>query len=109
MKTTLLLAGCALALGTGWAADAPDTAKIYASKCAMCHAKDGKGNPAMAKMYKIDPKLMSLVGEDTAKHTDAELIKITTDGLEKMPAYKGKLTETEIKDLVAYIRTLAKK
>ncbi len=41
--------------------------------------------------------------------TDAQLIDATTNGKDKMPAYKGKITDGEIKQLVAYIRQLAKK
>ena len=43
------------------------------------------------------------------KQTDAELTKVTEDGKGKMPAYKGKLTDAQIKDLVAFVRTLKKK
>jgi mono/diheme cytochrome c family protein len=32
-----------------------------------------------------------------------------TNGKNKMPAYKGKLADDQIKELVAYIRDLAKK
>jgi cytochrome c6 len=42
------------------------------------------------------------------KATDASLIAITKDGKGKMPAYTGKLTDDQIKDVVAYIRTLQK-
>jgi cytochrome c6 len=94
--------------GTLMAADEA-AAKVYAAKCKSCHGADGKGNPAMAKAFKIDPALLSLVGPEVQKHTDEELIKITTDGENKMPAYKGKLTEAEIKAQVAHIRSLAPK
>ena len=36
------------------AADATKGKDVFEKKCAMCHAKDLKGNPAMAKMYKLD-------------------------------------------------------
>jgi cytochrome c6 len=41
--------------------------------------------------------------------SDAELIAATTNGKNKMPAYKGKLSDAEIKATIAYIRTLQKK
>ncbi|MGB8259516.1 MAG: c-type cytochrome [Terracidiphilus sp.] len=75
-------------------------ADYKAAKCAMCHAADGTGNKAM--------KVASFKEPDTVKATDAQLIALTTDGKGKMPAYKGKLTDAQIKDLVAYIRTLQK-
>jgi mono/diheme cytochrome c family protein len=40
--------------------------------------------------------------------TDAQLLEIITKGKGKMPFYDGKLKDTEIKDLVTYIRGLAK-
>lgn len=72
----------------------------YKAKCQMCHAADGTGN----KVMKVD----SLKDPASVKKTDAQLIAVTTDGKGKMPAYKGKLTDAQIKDLVAYIRTLQK-
>jgi mono/diheme cytochrome c family protein len=42
------------------------------------------------------------------KATTADLIAATTNGKGKMPAYTGKLTDAQIKDVVAYIRTLQK-
>jgi mono/diheme cytochrome c family protein len=42
------------------------------------------------------------------KATDADLIAATKNGKGKMPAYAGKLTDPQIKDVVAYIRTLQK-
>lgn len=42
------------------------------------------------------------------KMSDADLIKIVTEGKGKMPSYGKSLKDTEIKDLVAYIRELSK-
>jgi mono/diheme cytochrome c family protein len=43
------------------------------------------------------------------KHTDAELIAIVTNGMDPMPSFKDKLKDDEIKGVVAYVRTFAKK
>ena len=43
---------------------------------------------------------------EVAKESDAQLTEIITKGKNKMPVYEGKLKDTEIKDLVAYIRNL---
>jgi mono/diheme cytochrome c family protein len=40
--------------------------------------------------------------------TDAQLTDVITKGKGKMPSYSGKLKDTDIKDLVTYIRGLAK-
>ncbi|PYQ31770.1 MAG: cytochrome C [Acidobacteria bacterium] len=82
----------------------PDGAAIFKSKCAMCHGPDGAGQTTMGKNL----KLRDLRSADVQKQTDAELTKIISDGKGKMPAYKGKLTDAEIKALVAFIRTFKK-
>ena len=83
----------------------PDGAAIFKGKCAMCHGADGKGQTSMGKSL----KLRDLGSADVQKQTDAELIAITTNGKGKMPAYKGKLSDGDIKAVVVAIRDLAKK
>jgi mono/diheme cytochrome c family protein len=46
---------------------------------------------------------------DIVSASDADLIADTKNGKGKMPAYASKLTDDQIKDVVAYIRTLQKK
>ena len=87
------------------AAHADDAATVYKSKCAMCHAADGSGNSPTGKAMKVT----DLRSEEVQKKTDAQLIEITTNGKAKMPAFKGKLTEPQIKEVVTYIRELGKK
>lgn len=82
------------------AAVAQDAAGTYKAKCSMCHGADGKGG----KMGTRD-----FASPEVQKETDAQLTEIITKGKGKMPSYEGKLKDTEIKDLVAYIRGLAKK
>jgi cytochrome c6 len=79
-------------------------ATTYKTKCAVCHGADGKGDTAMGKSM----KLRDLGSADVQKQTDAELIEITANGKGKMPGYKGKLTDEQIKQVVAYIRTFKK-
>ena len=95
--------------GISHAADAVKGKQVYDKKCAMCHGKDLKGNAAMAKTFKLEPKELSLAGEEIAEKTDAELIAITTKGEKKMPAYETKLTAEEIANSIAYIRAAASK
>jgi len=83
---------------------AQDAAATYKAKCAMCHGPDGKGSAMGTKMGAHD-----FTSDEVQKQTDAQLTEIISKGKGKMPAYDGKLKDTEIKDLVAYIRGLAKK
>ena len=85
-------------------AAADDAAATYKAKCAMCHGADGKGDTPVGKKMGI----RDLTSADVQKMSDAELITITTKGKNKMPGYENKLSAAQIKDLVAYIRQLAK-
>ncbi len=81
-------------------AAAQDAASTYKAKCAMCHGADGKGG----KMGTRD-----FAAPDIQGMTDAQLTEIITKGKPpKMPAYGDKLKDSDIKDLVAYIRTFKK-
>ncbi|MGD0962495.1 MAG: cytochrome c [Candidatus Acidiferrales bacterium] len=102
-RTTLVVACLLLLCASARAAD--DAAALYKTKCAACHGADGSGNTAMGKAF----KLRDLGADPVQAQTDAQLIAITTDGKGKMPAYEGKLTDDQIKELVGYIRTLKKK
>ncbi len=81
-----------------------DAAANYKAKCAMCHGADGKGDtPAGKKMG-----ARNFASDEVQKASDADLIAVTTKGKNKMPAYGGKLSDAEIKDLIGYVRQLAK-
>lgn len=96
---------CGAAVLCAVAAYGQNGADTYRSKCAMCHAADGSGSSpagkAMGTPSLLDPKFV--------KESDADLIAATKNGKGKMPAYNGKLSDAQIKDVVTYIRTLQKK
>jgi len=98
MLAAMMTALAAVAFGQG------DGADTYKAKCAMCHGPDGLAANAMGKMYKIPP----FNSPELVKAPDADLIAATKNGKGKMPAYAGKLTDAQIKDVVAYVRTLQK-
>ena len=96
----------ALAIAVVFGAPArADGAGDFKAKCAMCHGADGSGSTPAGKALKV----RDLGSSDVQGQTDAQLSAIITDGKNKMPAYKGKLTGDQIKGLVTYIRGLAKK
>ena len=76
-----------------------------APKCASCHQADGKGVAAMKKSMKDLPDFTNAAWQ--AKATDAEMIETIKNGHKPMPAYKDKLTDDQIKALVAYVRKFA--
>ena len=79
-------------------------ADTYKAKCAMCHGADGLAATPMAKSMKV----VSFKDPTMVQAPDAQFIASTKDGKGKMPAYAGKLTDAQITDVVAYIRTLQK-
>ena len=100
-----MLAGLVVSVGL-WSkpAAADDAAATYKAKCVMCHGADGKGEtPAGKKMGAHD-----FASPEVQKMSDAELTQALEKGKNKMPGYAGKLKDSEIKDLVAYVRTLGK-
>lgn len=88
------LAGLSFAQGSA--------ADLYKTKCQMCHGADGKGQTPMGPKLGVRDFHSPVV----AKESDQMLFDITKNGKNKMPAYNGKLTDDQIKDLVKYIRSL---
>jgi cytochrome c6 len=78
---------------------------LFKTKCAGCHGPDGKGNTPAGKALGA----RDFASPEVQKETDEQLIEIVTKGKNKMPAYGSSLKEEQIKELVAYIRELAKK
>lgn len=105
-KMTVLLFLLASAFSPSVRAGAQDAgASLYKTKCAACHGADGKGETAMGKAN----KLRDFASADVQKQSDAELTAIIENGKGKMPAYAKSLKPDQVKDLVAFIRSLAKK
>ncbi len=82
-----------------------DAASVYKAKCAMCHGPDGKGDTVMGKKLAA----RDFGSPEVQKETDDEMAGIIAKGKNKMPGYEKSLKPEQIKELVAYIRGLAKK
>ncbi len=106
-KSLVVMFAVVLSLGTvaAFADSTPDGAALYKAKCAMCHGPDGKAQTTMGRNL----KLKDLGSADVQKLSDTELYNIIANGKGKMVAFKGKLTDAEIKSLVVHIRDLAPK
>lgn len=76
----------------------------YRARCQSCHGAQGVPNPGIAKMMGVKP----VTDPSVKAHSAAEMIALTTNGKAKMPAFKGKLSDAQIKDSVEYFRSLAK-
>ena len=74
----------------------------YAKHCEPCHGPEGVGG--LVKVEDKQIKVASLKAPGVIKHTDEELAKVITAGEEAMPAFKDKLSQAEIQDLVKFVR-----
>ena len=103
----IIFVGYAFGIGNSLAAE-PDGKTLYVKSCQMCHAVDGKGNAQLAIGMKIDPARINLIDEETAKKTDADLMKVVQSGNGNMKGFKDKLNNKEIAAIVKYVRFLKK-
>ncbi len=101
--TAVILAG--LSATIGWAADAKAGKATFDQSCKGCHGADGAGNPAIAKMMKVEMK--DLKAPDVQALSDADIKKIVTDGKGKMKPVTS-VTGSAVDNVIAYIRSLKK-
>ncbi len=80
--------------------------KIYLESCQSCHGPTGKGDSEMAVYLKPPPS--NLTAKATQTKTDAELRKILLEGRPgtAMASFEGAFEETQLNDLIAYIRSI---
>jgi mono/diheme cytochrome c family protein len=102
VTTGVILAGITLLSGAARAQTGGEA--LYKAKCVACHGADAKGETAIGKANKV----RDLGSADVQKQSDDELAGIIGNGKGKMPAYGKSLKAEQIKDLVAYIRSLKK-
>jgi len=77
------------------------TSDLYKAKCQSCHGADGKATNIGKKLGAKD-----FQDPEVSKMSEAEMISVTTTGKNKMPAYKGKITDAQIAELVKYIKEM---
>ncbi len=86
-----------MVLATGTMSIAQGTAEAtYKAKCQMCHGAMGAGDTPAGKAMKVQP---------LNKSPEGDMVAIIKKGKGKMPAYDGKLTDAQIKDVATYIHT----
>ncbi len=86
--------------------DAGKGQAVYTRACQKCHAADGNGVAAIAKALKVE--LKPLGGGEVQKKSDDQIKKDVTQGTGKMVKVAG-LSEDDVANVIAYVRTLAKK
>lgn len=86
------------------AADTQAGKAVFEKSCRMCHGPDGQGNPAIAKALNV--AMRPLGSAEVQARSDADIKKIVATGIGKMKPVT--LTEPQVADVTAYLRTLAK-
>ncbi len=85
------------------AADAAKGKQIYRQKCEICHY-------SASAEKKIGPGLAGLMKREKfhngMKADDENLRRVIERGGKNMPGYRDSLKATQVRDLIAYIRTL---
>ena len=107
-SSKIALVALLLSCLVGWSAHAGDVNQIWATKCASCHGKDGKGLTTMGRKLSIKDLTDAKV---QASFTDADATKaikegISDNGTQKMKALGDKLSDDDVKALVAHVRSL---
>jgi len=109
MKKTFVL-GLAMAAMAVLSARAGDAKATYEKDCAKCHGADGKGQTKMGQKLGIkdytDPKVQAELKDDAAIKAIKEGLKDKEGKVLMKPGEN--LSDSDVKDLVAYIRTLKK-
>jgi mono/diheme cytochrome c family protein len=104
MKQKIFLLTTAMLTSAGVAL-AADAGANWTQHCASCHGKDGSGSTMMGKKLSVKDYRDAAV---QGSFTDAEAVKAIKDGKGKMKPFAEKLSEADIKALVAYVRSLKK-
>jgi mono/diheme cytochrome c family protein len=96
----VLLLSLMIALGKG---DATKGKTVF-NRCAICHGSSGDGNEAIGKALGV--KMPVLGSQEIQALEDAAVKKIILEGKGKMQALK--LSDEEIEDVLAFVRSLKK-
>jgi len=98
--------------GPSPSATADETAsgrELYKQNCAACHRDNGTGGKVTIDGKELDPK--DLTSEKMKSRSDKRLTEDITEGApdDGMPAFKEKLTESQIKETVHFLRAALQK
>ena len=78
--------------------------KVYETNCVICHKADGTGGKVTVEEKSLDVE--DLRSNKIKSFSDEKIIGYVMKGVpdEGMPAFKDKLSEGEMRDVVLYIR-----
>jgi mono/diheme cytochrome c family protein len=101
-----------IAVPGAWGQNAAEGKKLYSQYCSTCHGDTGKGDGSAAQALPAKPADHTN-GGIMNQLSDQFLITIISKGGSAvgkssfMPAWGNAISDKEIRDIVAYIRTIA--
>lgn len=81
----------------GATADRQNGRAMYETYCVGCHGEAGNS---------IDPTVPNFANGDRLFQMDSQLLESIRSGNQTMPAFRGLLSDQEIRDVVSYLRSL---
>ena len=96
-KQLAVVALLALAAPASEGADVNKGSQLYERHCASCHGRSGV--PEMAGLPNFTQPM-------TMVRSDAAIATVIRNGRLSMPGFRGLLKDSEIYDVIAYMRTL---
>lgn len=82
--------------------------KVYGTDCEMCHGKEGAGDGDLAADMKL--KLRDFRDATAMKDlTDGQMFNAIMNGKGQMSGEEGRMSATQVWNVVNYVRSLAKK
>ena len=78
--------------------------KLYTDTCSNCHKADGAGGSVTFSEGDPPLKVPTFKSERQTSEPDAEYIEQIKEGGDGMPSFKKRLNDSQIAQLVAYIR-----
>ena len=110
MKKLLLLTATLVPILLANPSRAADALANWTKHCASCHGKDGKGQTKAGKMAGVkdqtDAQYQAGLKDEKMFTSVKEGLK--EEGKDKMKPFKDKLSDDEIKALIAHLRSLKK-
>jgi mono/diheme cytochrome c family protein len=112
MSLTVMILATLVTAGVSWAQNQAQGKNVYMTYCASCHGERGKGDGTAAMSLPAKP----------ADHTNGAVMnqlndKFLYDIIARgggavgksgfMPSWGGALNDSQIRDVIAYIRSLA--
>jgi len=83
--------------GSCHALDMANGARLYEKHCALCHGADG---------VNVMPDAPNFARSERLLRPDMFILAAIKEGKNAMPSFAGTLKDTDILDVIAYLRTL---